>query len=112
MEASAIGTPAALDERRLRLVEGKLSQTLDMLDHYGVSGVLAVCLLPDGASYLTSGGGCTDVHGAAMALFAGLTAIRDVAEKRREPELVAMLNEAVRALAPAVGKVGAHRDSH
>jgi len=92
----------AVDKPNLQLVQDKLAQTLDMLDYNGVSGVITVCLLPDGATYVTAGGTCTDLQGAAMGLYAGLTSIRELAKARGEDTLLATINEAVHALAPVL----------
>jgi hypothetical protein len=102
MTASPSHAGLAVDKRNLQLVQDKLAHTLDMLDYYGVSGVITVCLFPDDASYLTSGGTCVDLHGAAMGLYAGLTGIRDLAKARGEDALLATINEAVHALAPVL----------
>jgi len=91
-----------LDKRNLQLVQDKLAHTLDMLDYYGVTGVVTVSLLPDGAAYLRCGGTCTDLQGAAMGLYAGLTSIRELAKARGEDALLATINEAVHALAPVL----------
>jgi len=105
-------SPSRLDDHNLELVQDKLEQTLDMLDYYGVSGVVAACLLPAGATYVTSGGMCTDLTGATMALYAGITAIQDLAEKAGAAELATSLNEAAHALAQVALPVRDNRDTH
>lgn len=90
------------EERDLKLVKDKLEHTLNMLDVYGVSGAIAVCLFPDGSTYLTAGGTCMDLHGATMGLYTGLTGIRDLAKERGDDGLLAVINEAVHALAAVV----------
>ena len=92
----------AMDKRNLQLVKEKLANTLDMLDYCGVTGVVTVSLMPDGAAYLRCGGTCTDLQGAAMGLYAGLTSIRELAKIRGEDALLATINEAVHALAPVI----------
>lgn len=89
-------------EYSLKMVKDKLADTLDALDFHGASGVIAVCLFPDGSTYLAAGGTCVDPHGATMGLYAGLTGIRDLAKDRGDEALLAVINEAVHALAPAV----------
>jgi hypothetical protein len=103
---------AATETRACELVrvKEKLTHTLDMLDVYGVSGVLAVCLLPGGASYLAAGGACVDLDGATRGLAAGMAAIRDLAMARGDEALGAALAEALAALQPVAettGPVGA-----
>jgi hypothetical protein len=84
----------------LARVKEKLTHTLDMLDLYGVSGVMALCLLPDGASYLAAGGTCVDLDGAVRGLAVGIAAIRDLAAARGDEALAAALAEALAALQP------------
>lgn len=81
----------------------KLTHTLDMLDLYGVRGVLAVCLLPGGASYLAAGGTCVDLDGAVRGLAAGIAAIRDLAMARGDEALATALAEALATLEPVAG---------
>jgi hypothetical protein len=97
-EKDAIAEPRTCDLVR---VKEKLSHTLDMLDLYGVGGVLAVCLLPGGASYLAAGGGCVDLDGATRGLAAGIAAIRDLATARGDDAKAAALAEALAALQPS-----------
>lgn len=111
MTTSLSHAHVAVDKHNLLLVRDKLAQTLDMLDYNGVSGVVTVCLFPDGASYFTSGGTCVDLHGATMGLYAGLTAIRDLAAERGDGALLATINQAVHALAPVL-RVQDNSDMH
>ena len=110
IDCSPLG--ATLDPNKLEQVQDKLSQTLEMLDYWGVSGVIAVCVLPDGASYVTSGGTCVDLDGAMRGLYAGITAIRDLAATRGVGELATHLTEAVEALRPALSPVGEPAQVH
>lgn len=102
MQSFSSHSDVAMDKRNLQLVKDKLADTLDMLDYCGVTGVVTVSLLPDGAAYLRCGGTCTDLQGAAMGLVAGLTSIRELARIRSEDALLATINEAVHALAPVL----------
>lgn len=111
MNALPLNPRPSVEERNLQLVKDKLAHTLAMLDVYGTSGAVAVCLFPDGASYLTSGGACVDLHGATMALYVGLAGIRDLARESGDDALLAVIDEAIQALAPAIrikGKAGVH----
>jgi hypothetical protein len=87
----------------LARVKEKLTHTLDMLDLYGVSGVMALCLLPGGASYLAAGGACVDLDGATRGLAAGIAAIRDLAMARGDEALATALAEALATLEPVAG---------
>jgi hypothetical protein len=84
------------------LVRDKIAQTLDALDYYGVAGATVVCLFPDGATHFSSMGTCLDPRGGALGLYAGLTAVRDLAQARGDEALYAMVAQAVHVLSPLI----------
>lgn len=102
VDAKTPWDPSAMtsEHSTLASIEEKISQTWNMLDYYGVRGALSVCFLPDGSTQFSSMGRCLDARGGALGVYAGLTAVRNLAQEQGEEALAALLEEAIGVLSP------------
>src|SRR5438105_1317753 len=91
-----------MEKPNLERIQNTLTHAMDSLDHYGATGAMTICLMPDSDCHVRAGGMCADLTGAMMALYAATSALRKMAEQDGAAELTRILNEVAHLLAPAI----------